>query len=213
MRNVGAFSRFLEAASFSHGAVLNVSNLARECQVERKVAATYLSVLEDLLIGFTLPVFRRRSRRKLTSHPKLSFVDPGVFRSLRPRGPLDRDAELAGPALEGLVAQHLRAWIAYTGRKDSLSFWRTRSGSEVDFVLYGESGFYALEVKRSSVVHPRDLSGLRAFAVDYPEATPVLLYGGRRTLTNGIFCLPYEGFLRSLVPGRSFDEILAAVGE
>ncbi|MCY3931342.1 MAG: DUF4143 domain-containing protein [Acidobacteria bacterium] len=213
VRNVGAFSRFLEAASFSHGAVLNVSNLARECQVERKVAASYLSVLEDLLIGFTLPVFRRRALRKLTSHPKLYLVDPGVFRSLRPRGPLDRDSELAGPALEGLVAQHLRAWIAYTGRKDSLSFWRTRSGSEVDFILYGESGFYALEVKRSSVVHPRDLSGLRAFVADYPEAKPVLLYGGRRTLTNGILCLPYEGFLRSLVPGLSFDEILAAVGE
>lgn len=77
----------------------------------------------------------------------------------------------------------------------------------------GESGLYALEIKRSSVVHPRDLSGLRAFAADYPEATPVLLYGGRRTLTNGILCLPYEGFLRSLVPGLSFDEILAAVGE
>ncbi len=213
VRNVGAFSRFLEAASFSHGAVLNVSNLARECQVERKVAATYLSVLEDLLIGFTLPVFRRRARRKLTSHPKLYLVDPGVFRSLRPRGPLDQASELAGPALEGLVAQHLRAWIAYTRRKDSLSFWRTRSGSEVDFVLYGESGFYALEVKRSSVVHPRDLSGLRAFAADYPEATPVLLYGGRRTLASGILCLPYEGFLRSLVPGRSFDDILVAVGE
>lgn len=213
VRNVGAFSRFLEAASFSHGAVLNVSNLARECQVERKAAATYLSVLEDLLIAFTLPVFQRRARRKLTAHPKLYFVDPGVFRSLRPRGPLDQDAELAGPALEGLVAQHLRAWIAYTGRRDSLSFWRTRSGSEVDFVLYGESGFHALEVKRSGVVHPRDLSGLRAFAADYPEATPVLLYGGRRTLTNGIICLPYEGFLRSLVPGRSFDDILAAVRE
>lgn len=213
VRNVGAFSRFLEAASFSHGAALNVSNLARECQVERKVAATYLSVLEDLLIGFTLPVFRRRSRRKLTSHPKLYFVDPGVFRSLRPRGPLDQDSELAGPALEGLVAQHLRAWIAYTGRRDSLSFWRTRSGSEVDFVLYGESGFFALEVKRSSVVHPRDLSGLRAFAADYPEATPVLLYGGRRTLVNGVLCLPCEGFLRALVPGRPFDDVLAAVGE
>ena len=213
VRNVGAFSRFLEAASFSHGAALNVSNLARECEVERRVAATYLSVLEDLLIGFTLPVFRRRARRKLTTHPKFYFVDPGVFRSLRPRGPLDLDAELAGPALEGLIAQHLRAWAAYTGRRDSLGFWRTRSGSEVDFVLYGESGFFALEVKRSSVVHPRDLSGLKAFAADYPEATPVLLYGGRRTLVNGVLCLPSDRFLRALVPGRRFEDVLAAVGD
>ena len=208
VRNVGSFARFLEAVSFSHAAVLNVANLARECQVERKTAVNYLEVLQDLLLGFTLTVFRRRARRKLTVHPKLYLVDPGVYQSLRPRGPLD--TELAGPALEGLVAQHLRAFIAYTGSKDTLSFWRTRSGSEVDFVLYGESGLYALEVKNGSVIHPSDLSGLRAFARDYPEATPVLLYRGRRLKRGGILCLSCEDFLRALVPGRSIAEVLAA---
>ena len=210
VRNVGSFARFLEAVSFSHAAVLNVANLARECQVERKTAVNYLEVLQDLLLGFTLTVFRRRARRKLTVHPKLYLVDPGVYQSLRPRGPLDRNTELAGPALEGLVAQHLRAFIAYTGSKDTLSFWRTRSGSEVDFVLYGESGLYALEVKNGSVIHPSDLSGLRAFARDYPEATPVLLYRGRRLKRGGILCLSCEDFLRALVPGRSIAEVLAA---
>ena len=29
-------------------------------------------------------------------------------------------------ALEGLVAQHLRAWIAYSGRDLALRYWRTR---------------------------------------------------------------------------------------
>ena len=212
VRNVGAFSRFLEAVSFSHAGVLNLSNLARECQVERKTAAGYLEVLQDLLLAFTLPVFTRRAQRRLSTHPKLYLMDAGLFRSLRPRGPLDRAEELAGAALEGLVAQHLMAWIAYSHRDDRLSFWRTRAGSEVDFVLYGESGLFAIKVKSGAVLQPRDFSGLRAFTADYPAATPVLLYRGPRpTRERGVLCLPCEPFLRMLTPEQSFPDLLAAV--
>ena len=208
VRNVGGFSRFLEAVSFSHGAVLNASNVARECQVERKVVTGYLGVLQDLLLAFTLPVFTRRARRRMSVHPKFYLVDAGLFRSLRPVGPLDRPEELAGPALEGLVAAHLRAWIAYANTRDTLSYWRTRNGSEVDFVLYGESGLYALEVKNGATLHPGDLTGLRSFVRDYPEATPILLYRGRRVLEHDILCLPCDAFLRSLIARSSFAAVL-----
>ncbi len=201
-----------QAVSFSHAGVLNLSNLARECQVERKTAAVYLEVLQDLLLAFTLPVFTRRAQRRLSTHPKLYLMDAGVFRSLRPRGPLDRPEELAGAALEGLVAQHLRAWIAYSHRDDRLSFWRTRAGSEVDFVLYGESGLFAIEVKAGAVLQPRDFSGLRAFAADYPAATPLLFYRGpRRIRERGVLCLPCAPFLRGITPERSFADLLASV--
>jgi hypothetical protein len=69
-------------------------------------------------------------------------VDAGLFRSIRPVGPFDPPEELAGDALEGPVAEHLRTWVAYANTRDTLSYWRKRSGSEVDFVPYGESGLY-----------------------------------------------------------------------
>jgi len=105
VRNVGSFARFLEAICFSHGAVLNVANVARECQVERKTVDGYLEVLEDLLLAFRVPVFGRRAKRELAVHSKFYFFDPGVFRSLRLAGPLDRPTEIDGGALEGLVAE------------------------------------------------------------------------------------------------------------
>src|SRR3989339_1383456 len=52
VRNIGNFSRFLEAASFSHGSVLNISNVARECEVERKVVEGYVTIIDDLLLAF-----------------------------------------------------------------------------------------------------------------------------------------------------------------
>lgn len=203
-RNVGAFARFLEAMSFAQATVLSVANVARECQVERKTVAAYVEVLEDLLLSFRVPVFTRRAKRETSAHPKFFFFDAGVFRSLRPRGPLDRPEEIEGAALEGLVAQHLRAWLAYRGNDAELFFWRTRSGVEVDFVVYGEAAFSAIEVKNTSRVRTEDLRGLKAFGADYPEADQILLYRGKdRERRGSIWILPVDDFLRSLDPTRS----------
>ena len=200
-RNAGAFARFLEAISFSHGAVLNVANVARECQVERKTVAAYAEVLEDLLLSFRVPVFTRRAKRESSAHPKVFLFDAGVFRSLRPKGPLDRPDEIEGAALEGLVAQHLRAWLAYRHEDAALYFWRTRSGVEVDFVVYGAAGFWAIEVKNTQRIRAEDLRGLTAFGEDYPEAHLALLYRGTVSERRGrIWIVPVEDFLRALTP-------------
>ena len=203
VRRLDDFSRFLEAASFSHAQLLNVADIARECVVGRTTVESYLGILEDLLIATRVPVFRRRAKRAVVAHAKLYFFDCGVFRSLRPAGPLDAREEIAGPALEGLVLQHLRAWIAYGGADCRVHFWRTRGGSVVDFVLYGGAGFHAIEVKNSRSLRPRDLRGLRTFHRDYPESAPILLYRGDETLDrDGVRCVPVDRFLRELIPGR-----------
>ena len=178
VRNIAGFSRFLEAASFSQGAVLNVQSVAADCGISRKTVETHFDLLEDLLLSVRLPVFRRRAARKLTAHPKFYFFDAGVFRAIRPRGPLDTDEEIDGAAIETLVLQSLRAENANRSLGYDLFFWRTTDGHEVDFVLYGQRGLHAFEVKRSSRFRESDIEGLRLFSEDYPEATGHLLYGG-----------------------------------
>lgn len=203
VRHVGSFSRFLEAISFSQGAVLNLANVSRECQVNRKTVEGYLEILEDLLLSFRVPVFTRRAKRQLAAHPKFFFFDTGVFRANRPDGPLDSPAEIDGAALDGLVAQHLRAWCDYSSGDHHLHYWQTRTQVEVDFVIYGSSGFYALEVKNSNRVRPEDLRGLKNFAQDYPESQRFLLYRGtERLMQDGILCMPCDEFLLALVPNQ-----------
>ena len=206
-RNVGNFSRFLEAVSFSHASQINLAAVARDCAVERKTVAGYVEILEDLLLAFRLPVFRKRARRKTVVHEKFYFFDAGVFRSIRPKGPLDRREEIDGAAFEGLVAQHLRAWIAYSPEKYALYFWRTQAGSEVDFVVYGENGFWAIEVKNAAQVDRKELRSLKSFRDDYPEAEALLLYrGNERLRVDDVWCLPAEVFMKDLKPGRKLTE-------
>lgn len=203
VRNIGNFARFLEAISFSHGSILNISNVARECEVERKTVQGYLEVLYDLLMAYSLPVFTKKAKRAVIQHPKFFLFDTGVFRILRPSGPLDRPGEIDGPALEGLVAQHLRAWIDYSQSSCRLYFWRTKAGTEVDFIIYGKESFWAVEVKNTRNIRKNDLRPLITFHHDYPECNPLFVYRGKeKLLIDNVLCVPCETFLKSIEPNK-----------
>jgi len=196
-RNLGAFSRFMEAASFTQGATLNMSDVARECSVGRKVVEDYFTILEDLLVAHRLPVFSKRAKRSMATHPKFYFFDTGVYRSIRPQGPLDKPEEIDGAALETLVFQELFANNAYSRWNYRIYYWRTGQQQEVDFVLYGERGIIAIEVKRTAKLNQADFKGLRAFLEDYPMARAYMLYGGEesRYQYEKIHVMPTKKFL------------------
>ncbi|MBI1991904.1 MAG: ATP-binding protein [Candidatus Omnitrophica bacterium] len=191
-RNIGAFSRFLEAASFSQGSVLNMAAVARDCAISAKVVEDYFSILEDLLIAIRLPVFAKRAKRRLITHPKFYYFDAGVFQAVRPRGPLDAPEQIHGAALETLFLQQVRAINDYGDLGYRLHFWRTATGDEVDFVLYGERGLRAFEVTMADRIRHDDLSGLRRFREDFPQAKVFLLYLGRRRWHDrGVDVVPF----------------------
>ena len=199
VRNLHAFARFLEAASFSQACVLNISEVARECEVNRKVVEGYFHILEDLLLALRLPVFARKAKRRMAVHPKFFLFDVGVFRTLRPKGPLDRPEEIDGAALETLVFQELRAVNDNLCLGYGLYYWRTAENQEVDFVLYGEKGIIAIEVKRSEKIRRQDTKGLRAFLKEYPMARAYIFYGGpQRRYLKDLEMIPLDQALPAL---------------
>ena len=198
-RNLSAFSRFLETASFSQGSILNASSVARECAVERKVVENYFSILEDLLIGYRLPVFTKKAKRRVAAHHKFYFFDVGIYRRVRPSGPLDMPEEMEGSAFETLVFQELRAFNDYLRLGYELYYWHTANQTEVDFVLYGPKGLKAFEVKRTGRISENMLRGLRVFQKDYPSAKAYFIYGGTRRFYEGkITILPIQEALLNL---------------
>ncbi|MCH2228581.1 MAG: ATP-binding protein [Candidatus Caenarcaniphilales bacterium] len=198
-RNMMAFSRFLESASFSQGSVLNFAEIAREAAVERKVVESYFHILEDLLIAYRIPVFNKRAKRKLAAHPKFYFFDLGVFKTLRPMGPLDTPEEANGPALETLVLQEFMAINHYHALGYEIYYWRTANKLEVDLVLYGKKKIIAIEITHSSRFKKDKTKGLKAFLKDYPQAEAYLFYtGSQRYFEDEIQVVPVQDALRSV---------------
>ncbi|MEA3548963.1 MAG: ATP-binding protein [Thermodesulfobacteriota bacterium] len=198
-RNLQVFARFLEAAGFSQGSILNISEVARECGANRKLVEQYFYILEDLLLAHRVPVFTKRARRRMVRHPKFYFFDAGVYRAIRPKGPLDRPEEIEGMALETLVFQELLAVNDLYRLGYELYYWRTSNGLEVDFILYGEAGLIAIEVKRAAKIRSKEFRGLKAFARDYPMASLYMFYGGdTKMFIDNITLIPIKEALMEL---------------
>ncbi|HVX00471.1 MAG TPA: AAA family ATPase [Candidatus Babeliaceae bacterium] len=198
-RNIGSFTRFLETASFSQAQVLNISEVARELSLNRLTVSSYFDILEDLLLSMRISVFGQRAKRKVIAHQKFYFFDAGVYRALRPIGPLDSIQEAEGAALETVFLQSLAAINDYFSLDYKIHFWRTTAGDEVDFIIYGPRGFHAFEIKRSSQINSKSLKGLKSFEQDYPEAKLYILFMGKQKEYHGnIEAIPFEQALREL---------------
>jgi uncharacterized protein len=198
-RNIGAFTRFLEVASFCQGQVLNVSEIARELSLNRTVVNSYFDILDDLLLSIRLTPFTQRAKRRMIAHNKFYFFDAGIYQTLRPMGPLDSPEEAEGAALETLFLQSLSAVNDYYELGYKIYFWRTLAGDEVDFVIYGPRGLHAFEIKRSATVTSKSFKGLKHFGSDYPEATLHLLYlGTQREYHGSITVTPMAEALKQL---------------
>lgn len=198
-RNIALFAKFLEVASFSQGEMVNYTQIAQEVGTPRHHVESFFSILDDLLLSIQLPVFNKKAKRELVKTAKFYYFDVGVYRTIRPKGPLDLPEEIDGPALETLFLQEARALNEYEQYGYEFYFWRTRMQLEVDFVLYGKKGLLAFEIKRKSQLKNEDYKGLKAFKEDYPTSKTYLLYGGsERFIFQDIEVIPLAEALKNL---------------
>ena len=201
VRNLPAFSGFLDAASLSDTEPVNYSNIARECGVSSQAVRNYFGILEDTLLGRWLPAWRKRRKRRLIGGPKFYFSDVGVVNRLARRGTLERGSELYGKAFENWVHHELAAFAAYTEFDGGLTHWRLPSGVEVDFVL-GDMAL-AVDAKASVVIGRHHLKGLRSLATEHAVRRRVIvcLEAKPRRTEDGIEVLPAATFVRRLWKG------------
>ena len=201
-RNVAAFSRFFEAAGYSHGDLTNYANIARDCGVDAKTVKEYFQILVDTLLGtFVEPWKKRQERQVIGKAPKFYLFDVGVAGALTHRRIEHERGDEFGRALEHLVLMEILAHRSYRGLGYGVHFWRTKSGLEVDFVL--GDGEVAVEVKGASRVDPSDFRSLRAFVTDHrPRRTIVVCNERAPRVALGIEVLPWREFLARLWGGE-----------
>ena len=203
VRNLPAFAGFLDAAALGDGAMVNCSNIARECGVSSNTVKGYFQILEDTLLGRSLPAWRKRPKRRTIGAPKFYFADVGVVNRLARRGELLPGSELYGQGFENWVFHELSAFRDYREWDGELAYWRLAGGTEVDFVL-GDMQV-AIEAKARVRITRDHLKGLRSLVDDHPNVgrrVVVCLEPRPRRTEDGIDILPAEVFVRRLWEGE-----------
>ena len=199
-RNLPAFQRFLEAAAFSNGQIVNSATISREIGVAANTVRGYFEILVDTLGATWVPAWTKRTKRRVIQAPRFWFFDVGIVNELANRGPLMPGSTDYGAAVEHFIFMELRAHATYSPRGTGLpvSYWRTASGIEVDFILGNAE--VAVEVKSTERPTGDHLKGLRAWREEHPRSRCILICRAPRPrrAEQGIEILPYREFLARL---------------
>lgn len=201
IRNINSFSRFLEAAAFSNGEMVNYSNIASDCGVSPPTVKEYFQILEDTLTGRFLPSFQKKPKRRVILAPKFYYFDIGITNYLLKRGRIEMGSESFGKVFEHFIYQEIYAHSRYSGLNYPLSYWRTTSQTEVDFVLGDHE--IAVEVKATDNANPRHFKGLLSFAEEYTVKKLILVSNDPYPRqVNNIIVYPWNIFLDKLWAGE-----------
>ncbi|MBP5722024.1 MAG: ATP-binding protein [Bacteroidales bacterium] len=173
VRNLTGFSRFLEIAAMTDGEMVNYLNIASDCGVSANTVKEYFQILEDTLVGYMIPAFTKKAKRKVVQSPRFYLFDVGVTNYLLGRTNLRRGTTDYGHAFEHIVIQELVAYLNYTDNPNKLSYWRTYTQVEVDVIL-GDAKV-AIEIKSVEEVLPKHLKGLKSFADEHPDCRRIIV--------------------------------------
>ncbi len=203
VRNLAGFARFLDLAGLTNTQMINLNNIARDCGIDRVTVQNYYQILIDTLLGYFIYPYQKKKKRDLIlSKPKFYLFDVGVANYLSKQPVTALQGETAGKSFEHYIFMELIAWINMKKKRLNISYWRTKTGLEVDFVL-GDAQL-AIEVKISKQVHQQDLKGLLAFCEEHPTAKAVVVSLDSRSrdlsINDGsiIHILPWNIFLKQL---------------
>lgn len=203
IRNLPAFAHFLDAIALSNGQEINMESFASDCGVSPVTVKNYIQILEDTLVGFSLPGFTKTKKRKAISRMKHYLFDVGIVNALSRRGEIKPKSELFGKAFEQFIIQEVRAFLSYARKKETMSYWRSTSQFEVDLIIGQKT---AIEIKSTAQVNDHHLSGLRAFKEEgmVSEYIVVSLDEEVRKTKDGIHIYPWKAFLEKLWKGTHF---------
>jgi len=200
LRNISSFSRFLEIAALTNGEMINYTNIASECGVSSPTVKEYFQILSDTLLGRFLPSFQHKPKRRVIRAPKFYFFDIGVANYLSKQFSIEPGSYGFGKAFEHFIYLEIYAYSKYSGKDFPISYWRTASQLEIDFVLGQHE--VGIEVKSSIHVIPRHLNGLFAFSEEYNvNKLIVVSREPYPRLINNVLILPWKEFLTKLWNG------------
>lgn len=203
IRKKDTFARFVDILGFSQGEVINFSNIARDCGVGYKTVRSYFEILEDMYIGYFVYPFRGKSKRQtIQEMPRFYLFDTGIASYLRNFRFKEMTGTEAGKAFEHYIYLELMAYKLLNRKRDDITYWRTKEGLEVDFVVQN----LAIEVKISDSLRSSDLKGLKAFGEDFDHQLHVICFTPMKLNfelgQKRVIIWPVEEFLTNLWAGR-----------
>ncbi len=170
VRDLGAFSRFLEHAGTESGRAVSFRRISQDLGVAHTTVSGYYEILVDCLIAEAVePYFVSASRRRLVRSRRYLIFDLGVRRLCANEG-RRLTPERWGELFEHFVGLELIRSLRVRGGGGRLRCWRDPAGPEVDWLVELPDTLTPVKVKWTTTPGPRDVRHLEKFLDEYAEA-------------------------------------------
>lgn len=179
VKNLEPFRKFLAIAAQMNGKIINKASIAKQAGVDPSTVANYFEIVEDTLLGFTLPAFSRSVRKAQRQAPKFFFIDPGIKRGLERTLSVKLLPQTFawGDAFEHWVILEFIKGASYKRLDWSFSYLRTKEDVEIDLIVTrpGQQELF-IEIKSKTLVDASDAKALETLGRDTnPKAEKWLL--------------------------------------
>lgn len=177
VRQLDGFRRLLPLVGAENGMVLSWKNIAQEVGISEKTVRSYYEILEDTLLGFFLPAFRRSIRKRQRTHPKFYLFDSGVKRALAHelQVPLIPGTDAYGRAFEHFWILEFMRIAAYRQSDYRFSYFATHD-VEIDLVVERPNApLLFVEIKSAEHVRDATLRPLRSVVESVPGSQGICI--------------------------------------
>lgn len=168
------FRRLMRACCLRLGSLVNQSEIARDIGMPQPTVHRHLGALDVSHQLVRLPAFSVNRTKRLIKSSKLYWSDTGLALYL------SGESNPRGAHLENLILGDLLVWKGQQVEVVEISYWRTTTGDEVDFIVESPQRVLPVEVKASARLRRGDSRGVQTFLDEYPDLAPagVILYTG-----------------------------------
>lgn len=204
VKDITKFETFIRLLAGRVGQLVNLSSLAGDVGASSTTLAGWLSALEASFVVIRLPPYHANLGKRLVKTPKLYFTEPGLLAwllQIESAEQVSRDPLLGGIFENMVVVEAVKA--AYNrGAAPQLSFYRDKTGLEIDLIREYQRRPFALEIKAGSTYVSEFTKPLRRFQSLHGDlAGAAVVYGGaEREMLNGIDLVPYALTAELLFP-------------
>ncbi|NOY58860.1 MAG: ATP-binding protein [Calditrichaeota bacterium] len=153
------FRKLQQLAALRSANLLSFSELARDTGINVDTARRYIEYLRLSYQAYLLPPFSENLTSRLIKMPKLYWMDMGLWRSMTGIREI-----ITGPCFETYVISEVIKYVKTTGLDIRLSYYRTRSGMEIDLILERGRTVWAIEIKSREQVVSSDTKQLQRLA-------------------------------------------------
>lgn len=177
------FLRFITALAARCSQMLNISELARDAELNQKQVKDWLRILETLGILFYLYPYSNNLLKRLVKTPKVYFYDTGLVAYLTKWSSPETLASgaMSGAILENYVVSEIRKTYLNNGKEAFMYYYRDKDAKEIDLVLEQDGELHPIEIKKSANPAPEIL---RVF--------PVLDKSSLKRGNGAVICLKTE---------------------